>query len=86
MTSYVRPSKSRVNLGNLYRSTFSSQYPCGYGYFHNGSMFITTGEPTRHDIFEKRMKYAAQLFSVPMPHIEAMEDRRTHGKRVIMIQ
>jgi hypothetical protein len=49
-------------------------------------MFITTGEPTRHDIFEKRMKFVAQLFSVPMPNIEAMEDRRTHGKRVIMIQ
>jgi hypothetical protein len=111
MTSYVRPSRNFVNLGNLYKGRLRlkvtthvcasqnfvnlgnlysfnplPQRPHGFGYFEDGSLFIAPRAYLEHDVFEARMKSAAQLFSASVPDIQAIEAKRSHGKRVIVIK
>jgi hypothetical protein len=101
MTFHVRPSKNFANLGTLYQKILHVRHSnnhvnlgnlylnipfLGHGYFDDGSVFIAPRSYLRHDIFEARMKIAAQLLSTPVRQITAMEDKRSHGKRVIVVE
>jgi hypothetical protein len=85
---YVRISRNSVNLGSFYANSLSleARNSSGHGYFHDGSMFIAPSSYLRHDVFETRMKFAAQLLSTPVRQSKAMEDMRSHGEHVIVIE
>jgi hypothetical protein len=79
---HVRQSNNRVNLGNLY----SNNPFLGYGYFDDGSIFIAPRAYLKHEVFEARMKIAAQLLSTPVRQTMATKDKLSHGERVIVVE
>jgi hypothetical protein len=85
---YVRPSRNFVNLGGFYANSLSleARNSSGHGYFDDGSMFIAPSSYLRHDVFETRMKIAAQLLSTRVRQSKVMADMRSHGDRVIVIE
>jgi hypothetical protein len=85
-TGLVRPSDISVDLDTLDNYYESQKAPLGYGYFDDGSMYIAACAYLEHDVFEARMKIVTQLFSTSAHNIQAIEAKRLHGKRVIVIE
>jgi hypothetical protein len=82
----VHSSENDVNVCIFNKYYESKKAPLGYGYFDDGSMYIASCAYLEHDVFEARMKIVTQLFSTSVHNIWAIEAKRSHGKRVIVIE